>query len=85
MCLTLETYFKVRSYGSKHVLLNKNMFVLITDEKKIIVPLKVMWFLTLTVDILKAEVEFESFHWANPRLCQLRDKSDDHLNLIYYV
>ena len=34
MCLTLETYFKVRSYASKHVLLNKNMFVLITDEKK---------------------------------------------------
>ena len=85
MCLTLETYFKVRSYASKHVLLNKNMFVLITDEKKMIVPLKVMWFLTLTVDILKAEVEFESFHWANPRSCQLREKSDDHLNLLYYV
>ena len=85
MCLTLETYFKVTSYASKHVLLNKNMFVLITHEKKMIVPLKVMWFLTLTVDILKAEVEFESFHWANPRLCQLCDKSDDHLNLLYYV
>ena len=34
MHLTLETYFKVRSYASKHVLLNKNIFVLITDEKK---------------------------------------------------
>ena len=64
MRLTLETYFKVRSYASKHVSLNKNIFVLITDEKKMMVLLKVMWFLTLAVDILKAEVEFESFHLA---------------------
>ena len=34
MRLTLETYFKVRSYARMHVLLNKNMSVLITDEKK---------------------------------------------------
>ena len=36
----------------KYVLLNKNMFVLITDEKRMMVLLKlVMWFLTLAVDI----------------------------------
>ena len=34
MRLTLETYFKVRSYARMHLLLNKNMSVLITDEKK---------------------------------------------------
>ena len=35
-----------------YVLLNKNMLVLITDEKKkMVVLLKVMWFLTLAVDI----------------------------------
>ena len=54
-------------------------------KKKMMVLLKVMWFLTLAVDILKAEVEFESFHLANLRLCKLGDKSDDHLNLLYYV
>ena len=34
---TLETYFKVRltlNMLAKHVFLNKNMFVLIADEKK---------------------------------------------------
>ena len=37
---------------AKYVLLNKNMFVLITDEKKkMMVLLKVTWFLTLAVDI----------------------------------
>ena len=36
---------------AKYVLLNKNMFVLITDEKKMMVLLKVMLFLTLAVDI----------------------------------
>ena len=37
---------------AKYVLLNKNMFVLITDEKKRMMGLlKVMWFLTLAVDI----------------------------------
>ena len=37
---------------AKYVLLNKNMFVLITDEKKkMMVLLKLMWFLTLAVDI----------------------------------
>ena len=37
---------------AKYVLLNKNMFVLITDEKKkMMILLKVMWFLTLAVDI----------------------------------
>ena len=37
---------------AKYVLLNKNMFVLFTDEKRMIVLLKVMWFLTLVaVDI----------------------------------
>ena len=36
---------------ANYVLLNKNMFVLITDEKKrMMVLLKVMWFLTLAVD-----------------------------------
>ena len=37
----------------EHVLLNKNMSVLITDEKKnMMVLLKVMWFLTqVAVDI----------------------------------
>ena len=37
---------------AKYVLLNKNMFVLITDEKKrMMLLLKVAWFLTLAVDI----------------------------------
>ena len=37
---------------AKYVLLNKNIFVLITNEKKkMMVLFKVMWFLTLAVDI----------------------------------
>ena len=36
---------------AKYALLNKNMFVLITDGKKMMVLLKVAWFLTLAVDI----------------------------------
>ena len=56
---------------AKRVLLNKNMFVLISDEKiKVMVLFKVMWYLILAVD------------WANPRSCKLGDKSDDHLNVL---
>ena len=37
---------------AKYVLLNKNMFPLITyEKKKMMALLKVMWFLTLAVDI----------------------------------
>ena len=36
---------------AKNLLLNKNMFVLIIDEKKVMVLFKVMWFLTLAVDM----------------------------------
>ena len=37
---------------AKRVLLNKNMFVLISDEKiKVMVLFRVMWFLILAVDI----------------------------------
>ena len=46
MHLTLETYCdRGLNMLAKHVLINKNMFVLITDEKKkMMVLLKVMWF-----------------------------------------
>ena len=36
---------------AKNLLLNKNMFVLIVDERKVMVLFKVMWFLTLAVDM----------------------------------
>ena len=56
---------------AKHVLLNKNMFVLTTDEKNMMmVLLKVMWFLTLAVDILKAEVAKS----LNDFIRQIRDR-----------
>ena len=56
---------------AKHVLLNKNMFVLTTDEKNMMmVLLKVMWFSTLAVDILKAEVAKS----LNDFIAQIRDR-----------
>ena len=54
-------------------------------KKEMMVLLKVMWFLTLAVDI-KQKLSLNHFiGQIRNQSCKLDNKSDDHLNLLYHV